>query len=134
VLGNTAVASMHQMVAVIAFQPRRKGESNMRNKILGQIAALAFAGTSLGFTGMAFAGTSANVNGCKSTWGSTGSSVACSPASVTMHFRNHASCSFSPDQNSGSIAITKGSSVTGVGQVNCTFSINSAIPQVLSTP
>jgi hypothetical protein len=107
----------------------------MNNKAMAKLAVLGFVGATFALTTPAFAsGTSANVNGCKSSWGSTGSSVSCQPATVTMHFRNHAACSGSPDQNSGSIAITSGSKVSGVGQINCTFSMSSSIPQVLSTP
>jgi hypothetical protein len=87
---------------------------------------------SLGLASSAMAaGTSNNVNGCVSTWGNTGSSMVCTPT-VDMRVRNHASCSFSPDQNSSPTDVTRGALTSGF-QIDCTFDINSAIPQVLQT-
>ncbi len=97
------------------------------------VASFALCASPFMFVGPASAsGTSSNVNGCVSTWGNTGTSMECTPT-VNMHVRNHASCNFSPDQNSSSTAVTKGAYTQGF-QLDCTFDINSATPQVLSTP
>lgn len=75
---------------------------------------------------VASGGTSAKTNGCYSTWGNTGSNSHCTPATVTGNYRNHLACNSQADKVSGWLYITKNSTVSGFGQLNCTFKASSA--------
>jgi hypothetical protein len=78
-------------------------------------------------------GSSAVSFGCYSTWGSTGSNAHCTAPSATYsgNYRNWAWC------NTVEGALTSkwqwfnaGQYVPGFGQVNCTFSIHDAFPEL----
>jgi hypothetical protein len=71
-------------------------------------------------------GTSPKTFGCYSTWGDTGTSAHCRPATQTAHFANHAVCWFEPDHTSDYTLITKGSTVDPWGQLECGLSIQKA--------
>lgn len=71
-------------------------------------------------------GTSPTVNGCYSTWGSTGTNAHCFNVTETGKYQNHASCDAQPDKTSSWLTIGKGSTVDNWGQLNCTFKVSSS--------
>jgi hypothetical protein len=81
----------------------------------------------VGSVGPAFAsGTSNTVDGCYSTWGSTGTNAHCFKVTKTLNYRNHAACEAQPDKTSSWTEIVKGSTVPNFGQINCTFTVTSS--------
>lgn len=71
-------------------------------------------------------GTSYKTFGCYSTWGNTGTSAHCTPATASAYFANHAVCQYQPDKTSDYIFISKGSYVDPWGKLNCLFYITNA--------
>ncbi|WP_133243246.1 hypothetical protein OIE62_22695 [Streptomyces scopuliridis] len=90
----------------------------------GTIASLS-AAILLGAASLASAdGSSAKLNNCWSTWGSTGSSAHCVNTSQTGSYQNEAYCGgVDTNKASGWRQITKGSTIDPWGKLECTFSI-----------
>ncbi|MEV7778721.1 hypothetical protein [Kitasatospora sp. NPDC088351] len=88
------------------------------------IAGLAAAAVAVVSPAAMASGTSNDVNGCYSTWGSTGSNAHCKDVTATGFYRNAASCNWSLDQQSAEYMFLFGSSKQDWGQVDCTFKIN----------
>ncbi|MCE7078694.1 hypothetical protein [Streptomyces sp. ST2-7A] len=97
--------------------------------IPGVVAALAL-GTVVTFgvvPSAQAAGSSARINNCWSTWGSTGSAAHCVNTSVTGHYRNEAHCGgIDYDRVSGWVRIARGSTVDPWGRLECAWSIRSS--------
>ncbi|MDR3036042.1 hypothetical protein [Kitasatospora cineracea] len=72
-------------------------------------------------------GTSASVNGCYSTWGSTGTSAHCYNTTDAGSYQNEAYCGgLDYDRASGWVYIGRNSTVSNWGQLDCRWSINSS--------
>ncbi|MBB0243166.1 hypothetical protein FNQ90_03320 [Streptomyces alkaliphilus] len=73
------------------------------------------------------AGSSARLNNCWSTWGSTGTAAHCVNTSVTGDYRNEAHCGgIDYNRASGWYRIAKGSTVDPWGRLECAWSIRSS--------
>ncbi|AEV84876.1 hypothetical protein ACWT_3852 [Actinoplanes sp. SE50] len=71
-------------------------------------------------------GTSGRTNNCYSTWGNTGSSAHCLPATATGYYQNHLVCNGEGDKVSNWVLISNGATVDNWGQLNCRFKASSA--------
>ncbi|MFJ3306229.1 hypothetical protein ACIPSA_24545 [Streptomyces sp. NPDC086549] len=100
-------------------QPARR----VRNTIarVAALAGVAVAAVALA-TPSAMAGTSAKLNGCYSTWGSTGSVGHCARVTTTGNFKNRGVCTFGNEDSLWEF-FGAGESHPKWGGVECTFDI-----------
>jgi hypothetical protein len=89
-------------------------------------AVITVAVTATAGAAYASGGTSGKTNNCYSTWGNTGSSGHCLPATAGGYYQNHLVCNGEADKVSNWVQISNGATVDNWGQLNCRFKASSA--------
>jgi hypothetical protein len=106
---------------------RTSGTVRTAGRRLATITAVIVAGvTATAGAAYASGGTSGRTNNCYSTWGNTGSSGHCLPATASGYYQNHLVCNGEGDKVSNWTYISNGASVDNWGQLNCRFKASSA--------
>ncbi|GAA1899293.1 hypothetical protein GCM10009716_06420 [Streptomyces sodiiphilus] len=98
-----------------------------KKSIIGKVAstaALTVLATLTAMPAAHAAGSSAKLNNCWSTWGSTGSAAHCRNTSVSGNYQNEAYCGgIDTDKASGWRYISQGATVDPWGKLECRWSI-----------